>query len=152
APRLVRWLLVGLFVIPGLTILLELTNSLHHLFLASYTMRQVGPYFVRGAWTPGPWFPVYAVCSGASLTIALIALVLAFRQRSPLYRAQMRLFVWSLLPPCVLLVFDTLSRAPIALLGTAPLGFAAMALLQARVLRHHRLLDLVPVAREAVFA
>jgi len=150
-PRLSRWLLLSLFVVPGLTILLDLTNSLHHLFLASYAMLRVGPYFVRSAWVPGPWFPVYAVFSSASLTMTVVAVVLAFRRRPPLYRAQVRLFVLSLLPPSALLLFDTLSRAPLATLGTAPLGFAAMALLQVWVLLHQRLFDLVPVAREAMF-
>jgi PAS domain S-box-containing protein len=151
-PRLSRRLLAGLFIIPGLTIVLDLTNNWHHLFLAAYGMERVGPYFVRLTWTPGPWFPIYSVFYSGSLFVAVVSVLLAYRRRAPLYRAQARVFVWSLLPPTVLLVFDTLSRAPFALLGTAPLGFAAMALLQARVLRQHRLLDLVPVAREAMFS
>jgi PAS domain S-box-containing protein len=151
-PRPSRLLVVVLFAIPVFTIGLDLTNSLHHWFLASYAMQRVGPYFVRSAWAAGPWFPTYALVAGGSMLLAVGAVVVAYQRRALLYRAQARVFVLSLLPPAALLTFDILSGTPLALLGLAPLGFAATALLLTWLLDHYRLLDLVPVAREAIFA
>jgi PAS domain S-box-containing protein len=151
-PRPSRRLVVGLFAIPTLTILFDLTNPLHYWFLASYAMQRVGPYFVRAAWVPGPWFPIYALFTAGSMLVAVGAVLLAYRRRAPLYRAQAGVFTLSLLLPAALLTFDTVSRAPLALLSLAPLGFAATALLQIWLLGHYRFLDLVPVAREAMFA
>jgi PAS domain-containing protein len=151
-PRLSRHLVAVVAIIPALTVVLALTNGLHHWFLATYSMQQVGPYFVRAAWTPGPWFPVYGVFSVVSVLVVSVALVRSYRWRVSLYRAQVWFLVLALVPPAALLAFDTLSRSPLARLGLSPIGFAATALLLSWALRHERVLDLVPVAREAIFA
>jgi PAS domain S-box-containing protein len=151
-PRFSRRLVTGVGLIPGLTILFDLTNGRHHWFLASYTMQRVGPYFVRAAWAPGPWFPIYTAMNVVSTLVVCMVLVLAYQPRVSLYRAQVWLLVLALVPPALLLVFDTFSRSPLALFGLSPIGFAATALLLDWALRHERVLDLVPVAREIIFA
>jgi PAS domain S-box-containing protein len=77
--------------------------------------------------------------------------LLAYQRRASLHRTQLWVILLALVPPTALFAFETSSRTSLALLGVAPLGVAAAALLLGWVLRQHRMLDLVLVAREAIF-
>ncbi|MDZ4721424.1 MAG: histidine kinase N-terminal 7TM domain-containing protein [Roseiflexaceae bacterium] len=89
---LTRRIIGALFVIPGVTILLNATNELHHLYYASIGIDTSGP-FPLATLQPGPW---YWVQVSYSLLVTLLGswLILWMWQQTPrVYRSQLSIIM-----------------------------------------------------------
>lgn len=138
-----------ILAVPTLTILLVLTNDLHHLFYAGIELDSSGPIPLLHL-VPGPWYAVQvaysfiAMCIGAGLLLGH-----AWSSPPPL-RRQILVFVSAAIIPGVALVLYTVGIRPLDEVDLTPLGFALAALVIAHALFRHRFLDLVPIAAPTV--
>jgi PAS domain S-box-containing protein len=72
--------IASLFIIPAITIGLNLTNHLHGLYAESITFVPVGGIMVRDTWQQGPW---YSISNGYAVLLGFSALwLLAWRSRA----------------------------------------------------------------------
>ena len=76
-----RWLL---WVIPGLSLLVMVTNSLHGLFWKDIHFDQTFAGVDLYAFVPGPWFAVHAIYSYALVFATAVILFVAVRKHRPL--------------------------------------------------------------------
>ncbi|MBN1919767.1 MAG: PAS domain S-box protein [Anaerolineae bacterium] len=143
---LTRRRVVGLFVIPALSVLLLLTNSLHGWFFRDVTFYRIG--FLNGfTWVYGFWFYVHSAYSYTLTALGVVLLVRFALRTFRLYRLQAVLLILGaagVLIPNLLLTFR------ITRLSYVFLGFMVMAVLYAQAIFRYRLLNLVPVARHAL--
>ena len=147
-----RWLtrnrVLPLFIIPAVTIILTLTNASHHLFLKQFSYVQIDGFNFPLENQYGPWYFVHAIYSYLLLMVGVVLVAVRWARAQGAYQGQLGwLLVGTLIPGTTNLldVFHVVPGSPIA-----PPGFAAMAAMFAVALFRYRLLDLMPVARDAV--
>lgn len=151
-----RWLaprnLVFLAVVPITTLLLLWIVDVQGLIWREFAVdssRSVS-FLVL---TYGPWFWVHTAYSYLLLLSGTLILILAFFRAPNVYRRQMRLMVLAALIPWLTNALVLLSRTgplPYLALDLTPFGFVATGLVMVWGLYRFRLLELVPVAREAI--
>jgi len=134
-------------LLPAFTLLVVFTNRYHGLFWSRVVLQQSGSLSVLEVFF-GPWFWVHTAYSYA-LLLTGTALLLPRLAVPGLYRSQTAALLLGLAIPWVTnLVFLTSGPGP--RLDPTPFALAATGLLFAWALFRLRLLDLVPVAREAL--
>ncbi len=140
---------IWLFVIPVISILLIFTNDLHHLWWVSREMVHIGGIFLAST-INGFWFWwVHAVYSYIALILGAALLTQALLHWPVQYRGQM---VWILIAigsPFVANIITIFNFLPTPI-DLTPFAFTITGLGMGFALFRHRLLDLVPIAREAV--
>ncbi len=149
-----RWLtrrnLILLAIIPLLTLILVWTNELHGLIWREVGQDTVGSYVVLDL-PYGGFFWVYF----AFAYLLLLAGTIRFLQvliRSPqLHRGQAGALLLAALAPWVGNALYVSGVSPFAHLDLTPLAFTVSGLALAWAMFRFRLLDFVPIAREAVF-
>ena len=147
---LTRPLLIVIFSIPILTQIIIETNSLHHLFLVEVNFSPDGILMGLDDVKYGMFFWFHTVYSYA-LVLLGIGLILQWSFRTfRLYRAQAVIMVFGILPPLITSVLDAFLLIPGLKHPLAPLGFAVMGMAFAWSMFRHRMLDIVPVARDYV--
>jgi PAS domain S-box-containing protein len=143
--------IAALCTVPLVTLLLVWTNEAHHLVWAHAEVHQDGPF----PWlhvSYGVWFWVHVAFSYACLLGGTVSLVLVLIRSPQLYRQQAAALLTGMLAPWVgnaLYVFDLNPAAPLDL---TPFAFTISGLALSWGLFRFRLLDVVPVAHEAVVA
>jgi diguanylate cyclase (GGDEF)-like protein len=139
-----------LFSLSGLTLVLHWTNSLHHLYYAHESVDNTGPFPVL-AFVKGPWYWVHQAYTNFALLAGTILLLRQFMRSPPAYRPQTLLvLIGSVLPWVVYLVY--LAGLSPHHMDLSPFGLAVAGPLFAWGILRFRLLDLVPIAKESVFA
>lgn len=141
--------LLLLAVIPVITLVLEATNSSHHLVWHSMRLDASGPVTVITQ-TYGPWFYVLQVYSYVLIIAGAVVLML-FAIRSPrVHRVQsVSILVAALLPASADITF-MLGRSPVPQMDLAPAAFApAFLIIVVGVLRYH-MFGSMPAARSLV--
>jgi len=140
-----------LFVIPVLTILLALTNEFHGLMwqqahLESNSMIQ-GIIFKR---TTAFWG--YTAFSYGLIFWATLILIKAFASSKGLYRKQLTLILTGVMVPWLFNVLYLFEFQTIRNLDLTPFAFTISGVLFAWGLLRYQLLNLIPLAHEAVMA
>ena len=135
-----------LLAIPLLTLVLALTNDLHHLLWSSVDLL-AGIRFPALSVSYGPWFWVHASFSYLLLLIGSIQLVQIIGVAPGIYRRQMILL---LLSACVPWAGNALYLARIAPLDPTPAAFAVSVLLLGWALLRFRFLWIVPFTHGAI--
>ena len=139
-----------IFAIPLLTQSIIESNSLHHWFLVSVDFSPDGILMGLDAVQYGPLFWLHTVYS-YFLVFAGITLIVRRAVRTfHLYREQAILMILGILPPLSTSVIDAFLLIPGLKHPLAPLGFAFMGMCFAWSMFKHRMLDIVPVARDSV--
>ena len=139
-----------LFSLSGLTLVLHWTDSLHHLYYARASVDNAGPFPVL-AFVKGPWYWVHQAYTNFALLAGTILLLLQYMRSPPAYRPQTLLvLIGSVLPWLVYLVY--LAGLSPHHMDVSPFGLAVAGPLFAWGILRFRLLDLVPIAKESVFA
>jgi PAS domain S-box-containing protein len=135
---------------PLLILLLVWTNEWHHLYWADVTLKQVGPFTLIEA-TRGIFYWVHVVYS-YSLIICGSVLFVQMVIRSPhLYRWQSLAVLFGAIVPFIGDVLSTFGLlASISWIDLTPFFFTLTGLAMAWAFFRFRLLDIVPVARDAV--
>ncbi len=136
-------------VIPLVTLLLVLTEGSHHLLWSATWLDTSGP-FLALAVTHGPWFWVYTLYAYALTFFGAVLIFLAMLRAPGLYRQQ----GWALLAGIVLpwignaLFISGWSRLPT--LDLTSIAFTLSAIIFGWAVLRFQLLDLLPVARDAL--
>jgi PAS domain S-box-containing protein len=146
---LTRRNLVLLLSIPLITLLLVWTNNLHGLMRYNVRLDTSGPFSVV-AKTYGIWFWVNTAYSYGLLFLGTVMLLQVLFRSSRLYRGQTAALLIGALAPWVGNVLYISGFSPIPRLDVTPCAFAVSGLAVAWGLLRFRLLDIVPMARDAV--
>jgi PAS domain S-box-containing protein len=139
---------VMLLVIPATTLFFTWTNEQHGMIWGNPTLAPLGRYFVV-RFTPGGWYWVHIMYANI-LTVADVGLLLwALRRTSGLYRRQIGvLLCGALISVLALLLY--LSGWVLPGVDLIPYSLILTAAVFSWGMFYSRLLDIVPVAREAV--
>ncbi len=151
-----RWLtprtLRLLALVPTCTLLIVLTNDLHGLHWSSVGLMGVDGPFPALRITRGPWWYVHVTYSYGVQLLATALMVQAALRSPALYRAQVVALLAGALVPWLVNLLYISGLSPFGRLDITPPAFAVTSLLWGYALFHLRLLDLMPVAHEAVLA
>ncbi|KAF0108657.1 MAG: GAF domain-containing protein [Anaerolineaceae bacterium] len=151
--RLVSWLrsrnVAFLFIVPVITWGLAVTNQWHNLIWTSFTPDPLGNNLIVyghgiGFWIGGIGYSYLAMLGGTGL------LVLAFFRLPPAYRRQTRLLLVGATAPWIGSLIYITGASPQHGLDLTPLMLVFTGVLLALGVFRLRLLDLVPLARNAL--
>jgi two-component sensor histidine kinase len=136
---------------PATTVLLLATTGTHGLFYRTLTVAQVGALTtVTGS--HGPWFWIHTAYSYGLLAVASVLLVVFGLTRRRLYRTQAAFLVLGVGVAWASNALFIAGFTPISELDLTPVGLAAGSVFLAVAVFRARLVDVTPVAREAVVA
>jgi PAS domain S-box-containing protein len=148
-----KWLtrrnVILLAIEPLVTLLLVWTNETHLLYYSGIRLDTSGPFSVLDL-TYGVWFWVDIAYSYLLILFGTLLLLQAFIHSPPLYRRQVGALLLGAFIPWVAEVLLILDLSPFAPLDLTPFAFILTGLVFAWGLFRLRLLDIVPVARDAV--
>lgn len=149
-----RWLtrcrIALLFVVPFISVVLSATNGLHGLLWPTIVIERTWAG-VTAVYSHGPWFWVEIAYGYLLILIGTIALVRAVLDYPHLYSRQARVLVVATLFPWIASIMYVLGLSFVKGLDIAPVGFTIAGLLVAFAIFRYRLLDLSPIARNAMF-
>lgn len=147
--RLRRPFILGLFVIPVITLVLHYTNDMHHWFYKEIVVEPRGDFFVA-ILAKGSWYWVHLAYTYFSLIYGNFLLLQTYRRVSASHKLQVvSMIVGSLLP--LIGNFIYLAGYSPAGIDLSPFMIAFSSPLYAWSLFQFRLFDLVPIARDKVF-
>lgn len=146
---LTRRNLILLALTPLVTLLLVWTNEVHGLIWSGVALGGTDLGAVL-ALTYGPWFWIHAAYSYLLLLSGTLLLVGALIDSSHLYRGQTGVLLIGAILPWLANVLYLTGLSPLPHLDLTPFAFTASGVVLAWGLLYYRLLDIVPVARDAV--
>ena len=139
-----------LMIHPILLQLAILTNPLHNLFWLDLTLTQVDG-LVIGVTVSGLLFWVHALYSYILLLVAGFLLVRTMARSPELYRGQMIYLVIGMVAPWLANIVFLAGLSPLpSYVDLTPLAFVITAMAVVFSMRRYNLLDIVPVARDAI--
>lgn len=144
-----RRVVAGLFGVPVITLLLVITNETHGFIWPTTRLDASGP-FLALALSHGGWFWVHTVYSYMALLAGSLLLIMALARSPGAYRGQATLLLLGALTPWFGNALYLAGLNPVPQFDLTPLAFAVTGLLMALGLFRFQLLDLAPIAREAV--
>jgi PAS domain S-box-containing protein len=148
-----RWVaprpLALLAIVPAITLLLVWTNEAHHLLWSDVSQTAHGSLVFMST-SYGTWFLVHAAYSYLVMLTGILLVFQAFFQLPRLYRGQATILWLSGLVPLAGNIAYITGQSPFPHLDLTPFAFTLAGVLWAWGLFHYHLLDIVPVARDAV--
>jgi len=141
---------VALLVIPTITLLLAWTNSAHELIWRDFHLEPHGDVY-RVAFSRGAWYWVHVVYLWALNLAALALLVRAYHRATGIYRGQTALLIAGALFPLTALVGYLAGAIP-ERIDPMPFALIPSTLLLVWGVLYWKLLTIMPVARDTVFA
>jgi diguanylate cyclase (GGDEF)-like protein len=140
----------ALFLFSALTLAFDVTNSLHHLFYVKVSIDATGrfPLIVL---EKGPWYWVHIAYMNASVIIGNILLVRTFLRSSAPYRKQTAVMTAGSVFPWLGFIVYIVGVTPHHI-DASPFALAITGPVFAWGLYRYRIFDIVPVAKESVFA
>ncbi len=138
-----------LAIVPFVTLLLVWTNGFHGLVRYNIKLDTSGPFPVVTK-IYGLWFWVMVTYSYALYFLGTFTLIRAFFRPPRLYREQIIVLLIGALIPFAGNVLYIFGLSPIARFDITPCAFGLSGLIAAWALFHLRLLDVMPMAREAI--
>ena len=145
-----NWLVLS--IEPIITLLLVWTNEVHGLIWQSTELDTSGPFVMLDITSYGAFFWVHVAYSYVLLLLGTVLLALAFIRSPKLYRRQVAILLAGLLAPWVGNALYIFRLSPFPDLDLTPFGYTLTGLAVILGLFQFRLLDIVPVARDAVIA
>ena len=140
--------LIGLFIVPFLTTIIIWTNDTHHWFWATEEFIQEGGFLLRNS-VNGFWFWVHAAYSYVLILTGTVMIVRALMRWPAQYRGQMVWILCAISAPWLANIVTIFKLLPI-IIDLTPFAFTVTGVGMAFALFRHRLLDLVPIARDVV--
>jgi len=151
-----RWLALRyrllLAVEPIVTLLLVWTNEAHGLIWQHTELDTSGPFAMLSITSYGAFFWVHLAYSYALLGLGTALLASAFIRSPKLYRRQVAILLTGLLAPWVGNALYIFRLSPFPDLDLTPFGYTLTGLAVIWGLFRFRLLDIVPVAHDAVIS
>ncbi len=146
--RLGPLLMALVWAIPLVTAVLAWTNSLHHLVWSGF--RPGDPSLNILIYEHGPWWWVAVAYYYILFTAIVVILVQKYRRAVQPYRRQLGAMLLACIPPAVTGMMYTFNLNPWPGMDLSVAGCVLTALIFAWSILRYGLLDLVPVAREAL--
>lgn len=140
---------VGLFVVAAVTAIFVVTDEFHDLVTTGATLDTIGP-IPHLSVEYGRWFWFYAAYSFVLLLAAALVLIILAIRSSSVFRGQPLTLLVALLAPALgggLALGGVHSAGPVELV---PVLLAASVPITAWGIFHHRLFEVMPVARDQV--
>lgn len=148
--QLKRPVFYSLFLIPGITLLLQATNDYHHLYYTSMKLRSDSP-FPMAELEYGFWFCVHSAflygCMVAGITVLLRGLRGAHRPR---FRIQILVMVFGLLVPLMGGFLYLMELSPYGI-DLGPVFTSISFIFHGIALLRYQMFDVIPIARDIVF-
>ena len=147
-----QWLkpvhLALLCIVPTITACLALTNDLHRLLWATWTLVVADPWVALRVTTYGPWFPVHAIYSYTLVILGASIIGVEYFSSGKLYRRQTMWLALGALGPIIFNVVYVFRLIPGFTQDYSPVGFALAGLAFTIGMFRYRLFDLKPMARD----
>jgi len=142
--------IILLFVIPFITILMVVTNQLHHFYYSTVGVDTLGP-FPMMALTRGPWFWVHSIYSYGALLAATFILIKSLGRPEAVFRKQViAMLIGLFVPWTVSILYVVFGIKPFGHLDLTPFAFAVTGVVVAWSMFSHGLFDIVPMAYDTV--
>ncbi|HMB03146.1 MAG TPA: histidine kinase N-terminal 7TM domain-containing protein, partial [Isosphaeraceae bacterium] len=136
-------------VFPAATILLHWTDPWHHLYWSRREVAWVGGYAqIEG--TRGPWFWMNVGYNYTLMALSVALLALSLPRMTGVYRRQVVLILFGALAPWVVNAIYFAGFSPYSGVDLTATVFCLTGLAIVPGLLRYRILDLIPVARDAV--
>ena len=146
---LTRPLVVGLFIVPVITLALHFTNQIHHLFYQEIILEARSGFVVANL-IKGPWYWVNLTYTYFSLIYGNLLLLQTYRKVGSSYKLQVgSMMIGSILPLTGNFIY-LMGYSPDGL-DLSPFMIACSSPIYAWGLFQFRLFDLLPIARDTVF-
>ncbi len=139
--------LILLFVIPAITVLLNWTNSFHHLYYSTVSLDTSGP-FPLFAMTPGPWYWVNVAAIFIGIVGGSLYLLTRLRHSSNLYRQQATAMLVGSLAPVTVFTLYLLKVSPWPHVDLTPFSLTVSGAAMAFGIFRYHMLNLAPIARD----
>ncbi|NCC31369.1 MAG: PAS domain-containing sensor histidine kinase, partial [Chloroflexia bacterium] len=124
------WRVALLFIVPALTIILNLTNELHYFYYTSIELDTSGPFPLL-ALERGPWYWFNVIYSYLAMILGTLILVRFWHQTPRPYRRQTTVLILAAVIPLGLNFLYLLGFRPFAHLDLSPVAFTATGVLMA---------------------
>jgi PAS domain S-box-containing protein len=150
---LTRRRFAALFIVPAITAVMAFVNPMNLMWAPQQLITT--DLFVTVDSTSmqwGAWFWVHAIYSYIFILLGIVLLIQALRRFPQMYQQQAGALVLAAALPLVANAIFIFGLSPIPYLDLTSVAFTFSALLFAWALFRYRLLDVVPVARDAVVA
>ncbi|NMC12051.1 MAG: diguanylate cyclase [Chloroflexi bacterium] len=146
-----RWKIALMWVVPVIMIVLAGTNDYHHLIWTHFAPSpRVGDNVL--IYFRGPFYYLGVVNNYAMmLAIFLLLFWRVLNSRHTIYQRQSLMMLISVLPPWIWNIIYVFEWEPIRGMDFTSLGFSISGFLIFMSIYYYRLLDLSPVARDALF-
>lgn len=140
-------ILIALGIVPILSILLLLTNHLHHLFIQDYGFTQYGNYLIDQRWVLGPYFWFHFAYSYFLTLTGDFFILQEAAKLSHTYRRQALALTLAAIFPLITNVTYSFHLLPGLVVNYDPLGLVIAGILLGWALFFNKLFDLTPIAR-----
>jgi len=137
-----------LWLIPVITIILAATNDWHKLIWTSYTPNPSDPALL--IYGHGAWFWVFAGYNYLLITTGMVILIWAFIRFPRLFRRQIGTLISGSIFPILGNIFYVAGLSPVSGLDLTPITFTLTGLILTLGIFKFQLLELVPIARDAL--
>lgn len=148
-----QWLIpryvLGLIVLPVVTLILALTTETHGLIWRDFTLNATGPFLALEL-THGPMFWVYWIFSQVLVLLGTFLMIQALRRQKDLFRGQAALILLAILIPWFGNLLYITGLNPIPALDLTPFAFTLSAAAFTWGIFRFHLIELTPVARDIV--
>jgi diguanylate cyclase (GGDEF)-like protein/PAS domain S-box-containing protein len=134
-----------LSIVPILTLMFMWVAPLQGLFYGSNPPSGSSMIF-----SGGPWFYIFVIYSYGLMMVGVVLLARAYLNSPAFYQRQTRLILVGALLPWVTNILMLTGWKPLPGLDVTPIAFTVTGLLFAYAIFGYRLMDLVPVARDAL--
>lgn len=138
----------ALLILPAITVLLAWTDAGHTWIWRGMALKPAGRYFVV-SFTPGGWYWVNVAYTWLTILGGMGVLVWTYSRTVGLYRKQIAIIVGGCAIPPFVYVFYLTGLTP-SHLDLTPYALCLTSLTVAWGMYEYHVLDIVPVAREAV--
>lgn len=142
-----RW--VGLVIVPAVTLILVWTNDLHGLMRQGVLLDTSGPFSTVEK-SYGPWFWLWVAYTYTLLLLSTLLLGRALAGEFHLYRGQSVALGCAIFFPWFANFLYVMELNPLPKLDPTPIAFGCSGLVWTWALSRYRLMDIVPIARDAV--
>ena len=141
---------VFLFIIPVITLLLNVTNQFHHLYYSRVGVDYGGPVPLLAIGI-GPWYIVFMAYYYICILLGTILLLLKLRDPAGLYRRQVAAMLIGITVPWIAnMLYFIFNIKPFGHLDLTPFAFTFTGIAMAWGIFRQRLFDVVPVAHDLV--
>lgn len=143
--------IAGLLLVPILTVVVVMLNGTDGWMWQNVTLLQVPGQDPSLKWGAGFWYRCWTIYGLSLYAVATVSLLRAALQAQHFLRPQYFILLLAAFLPAIGNVLWLSSLGPAPILDLTPLGFGLSGLLIAWSLFRFGFLELVPVAREAIF-